>query len=286
MRSTWRRHLGAVAIVALGLVAAACSSGDPSSPASPSWSSSLSTTTPSTTTPSMSPARDRAAALAAGGTWAASQLPGIDVASSSMFAFLHRNWGLAEVSTAAPTATARIGAGELDPEELLLLRLVDGVAVAPEGPEPTERTTRVLSRALQCDRTPLDAEDLVALDGLIDGGGYDTTHAALAVGWLHELGCGAETWTSLRNRTVERLTDEFDPSGPVTDLALEQSATLLYLGAGEAVPEDWTVAVLAAQRDDGSWGDRAPSWHMTLLALWTLLAADGPGLGVPMVPIA
>ena len=68
--------------------------------------------------------------------------------------------------------------------------------------------------------------------------------------------------------------------------AAEQSAVLHYLGAGDQVPADWRNRVLAAQRTDGGWGERVSTWHMTLLAVWTLLAETGAGRGAQMVGAA
>ena len=289
MTTTWRRHLlGVVATVALtALVATACSDDPAAAPSTTAPTATSPTATSPTATgvpPSESPDPD--AALERGADHAAAQLANIDIASLSMFAYLHRNWGLEGLSDAAPLAAARAGSAQLDPEEANLRRLVDGTSGVPDGPPPSERTTQVLTRALQCDRTPLGTQELEAARALVDGGGYDTTHAALAVGWMDELACDPATVAELRDRTVQRLLVEFDPGGAVTDLALEQSATLHYLGAGDAVTDEWVRATLAAQRDDGGWGERQSTWHMTLLALWTLLASQGPGADAPMVPPA
>ena len=139
---------------------------------------------------------------------------------------------------------------------------------------------------LRCDLDPLTDADVIALDALVDGGGYDATHAALAVRWLDELGCEVADTAERHGRLVEGISTELATADAVTDLAAEQSAVLHYLGAGDQVPADWRNRVLAAQRTDGGWGERVSTWHMTLLAVWTLLAETGAGRGAQMVGAA
>jgi hypothetical protein len=105
---------------------------------------------------------------------------------------------------------------------------------------------------------------------------------------MQELGCPDPD--DLRSEVVDRMADELAGAADVgvTDLAAEQSAMLVYLGAGDRVPAGWAGRLLEAQRPDGGWseGDRPSFWHLTLLAMWTLEGLSGPGSGVPVVVAA
>jgi hypothetical protein len=213
------------------------------------------------------------------------QLGLIDVASASLFDYLYRNWGVAGLSGVREQAEQRARQGGLVDDEALLARLVLEGSAVPDIPEGTEPTTEVLAAALHCDEREMDSADLGRLRRLVRGGEYETTHAALAIGWMGELGCPVPE--GLRQEAIDRVSAELtnSPSGPITDLATEQSALLVYLGEASLVPDDWTTRVLNAQRPDGGWGEEpGPStWHMTLLALWTLEGLRSSGTGVPMI---
>lgn len=214
-------------------------------------------------------------------------MPDVDAGSLMVFDYLHRNWAVVELSDAASLAVTRLNAPNRSADDALLDRLVDPAARLPTVAEIEASglpTTRVLAAALHCDRRPLSAAQDEALASLTDGGGYNTTHAALAVQWMAELGCSADG--SLRSEIVDKIAAELTSATAVTDLALEQSSVLWYLGAIDEVPDDWRARVIAAQRADGSWVDGENTWHTTLLAVWTLLALDSPGKGVPMVRAA
>lgn len=226
---------------------------------------------------------DRAAAALA------EMLPSVDAPSLMVIDYLHRNWDVAALADAAPLARQRMRAADRSADDALLDRLIDPEsALPPASAIAASRlpTTRVLASALQCDRRPLSDAEVAALTSLAGGGGYDTTHAALAVQWMAELGC--PQIAALTAEIIGRITSEVQPVvpdsvGAVTDLALEQSSVLCYLGATERVPKSWPAVVAAAQRDDGGWVDGENTWHTTLLALWTLLAMESPGNGVSMV---
>ncbi len=267
-------------LAGLGALAPACGSGTttPSTTATASTATTVDAPAPTAT----ATAADVDRAVAAGAASVAPQLGSIDVASASLFDYLYRNWGVEGLSGARPQAEQRAAAGGLVDDEALLERLVLADVPPPGIPTDTEPTTAVLADALHCDRRPVDGDRLAALAA---GGGYDTTHAALALGWMQELGCPVPA--DLRGRVVDRMADELAATSedPVTDLAAEQSAMLVYLGAGDRVPAGWAGRLLEAQRPDGGWseGDRPSFWHLTLLAMWTLAGLSDPGSGAPVV---
>lgn len=213
-------------------------------------------------------------------------LASIDAASLSMFDYLYRNWGISELSVARPLALSRIASGDSGDDELHLARLVDPKSPPPEDLRSAERTTLLLAAALHCDRSPPTRSTLTDLRELASAGGYDTTHAALAVGWMAELGCDAPD--DVRSRVLSSMAGELasvDRRELVSDLAVEQSALLVYLGAPELLPAGWNELVLGAQRPDGGWGEdgRPSNWHTTLLALWTLAGTTLSATGEPIV---
>ncbi len=225
-------------------------------------------------------------AVAAGTTFLRNQYGSIDIASLSLIAYIGRNWDVPGLAEAADAAAHRLETDTLDIEEEVMIRMArpDEVAApAPAGAFAPDSTTTTLAAVLRCDEDPLDRAGLAALDRLAEGGGYQATHAALAVVWLDELVCPTEGSGQRRDELIESIADELAATDAVTDLGVEQSAVLHYIGAGDRVPADWLDRVLAAQRTDGGWGERVSTWHMTLLALWTIQAETQAGNGAPMV---
>lgn len=224
-------------------------------------------------------------AVTRGVSFVAPQLSSIDIASASLFDYIHRNWEVPGLSDVRPQIEERARIGGLVDDEAMLARLALPDADHVEPDRQTEPTTEVLSAALHCDRRPMDDAVQDRLSRLVDAGGYDTTHAALAIGWMGELGCPVPE--QLRAESIERIATELHDLGPdaITDLATEQSALLLYLGARSRLPSEWLTRLLDAQRSDGGWGEPSgpATWHMTLLAIWTLEGLNSPGVGAPMI---
>jgi len=265
-----------MAMVAVVIVlGAACGDSDPAGPQGPPGAA-----------PFVSEPAAPSAAVEAASTYLEDRYGTIDIASLSVISYVGENWKVPALAAAADAAEERLMAADLDPEEAAMARMADPLMVADAalgaGFAP-DSTTTTLARVLRCDVDPLSDADLVALDALVDGGGYDATHAALAVVWLEELGCEVEDAGPRRVRLVEAIGAELAAGEEVTDLAVEQSAVLHYLDAGDHVPGDWSGHVLAAQRADGGWGERVSTWHMTMLAVWTILAETETDEGVPMV---
>jgi len=222
-------------------------------------------------------------AIVAGAALVAEQLLNIDAASLTIGDYVFRNWGIAALSGARSAATGRMTEPSLSDDERLLARLVDPTAEfldpTVEGAEPT---TAVLAAALHCDQRPWDEAAFAAARSIAEQGGYGATHAALAAGWLRELACSPAETERFRVELVDEIAAELARATDVTDLSVEQSCVLFYLGAGERVASGWGDRVRAVQRADGGWGPTASNWHMTLLAVWTLSALDAPGAGVAM----
>lgn len=246
-----------------------------------------------------------------GVAYIADHIDEIDWGNLALVDYLYRNWRLNPLGGAREHAADLAEAGTAGIEQTALGRMLDPAfrpteeAVEAFGGEPNYP----LVAALYCDVDPMGPDDLDALRALNDQGGYGSTHAAIAIGWMEEFDCSVPGLQELRNTIVDRIATEFHEYRDllrqvadeadvdleavadrawVTDLALEQSAVLLYLGEGAQIDEAWTREVAANQRPDGGWDELAigtdeSHWHPTLLAVWTLLESTVPGEGEPMI---
>jgi hypothetical protein len=283
------RRVAVTAMVVAALVASGCASGDDPPRASPEPGASTTTEPVVTTTMSPGVTTDGPTdpVIDAGVAAMQRQFPTMDAVSLTIVDYVFRNWGIAGLSGARPAAEAKMAGPDLADDELVLARLIDGSAPPPAGLEDLrEPTTALLATALHCDQSPVPPGFFEAAAGLTAEGGYGATHAGLAVGWMAELGCTSDELAAATTEVTEQIASEFEAGleagAGVTDLAVEQSALLFYLGAGDRVPPSWGDDVRAAQNPDGSWG-QGVTWHMTMLAIWTLAALASPGAGVPLV---
>lgn len=158
-----------------------------------------------------------------------------------------------------------------------------------EGISPADET---VLRCLYCDTLPLQDSLLFRLNRLYENGGYDLTHAYLAILFLKRNTCDhyfTGDMISLEEKLVTAL-QQIILSEPVTsDLRIESMAFLLYGGKREYISEKRIRKLIRKQQKNGSWTDpHKPDPllvdHTTALALWTLLewknAAD-PVLYLP-----
>ena len=144
--------------------------------------------------------------------------------------------------------------------------------------------------ALHCRTVPLADDYPQRIAHWLDpkGGNYDPPHAALALQWAIEQGCldpSEEPIAHLRAVAIEQLVHFAD--GVPRDQPIEAVAMLGYLGARDRVERRWLDAIVAAQHEDGGWGDQPgePSNdHTTILALWVLLEQTHPVHPGPWIP--
>jgi hypothetical protein len=219
----------------------------------------------------------------------------IDVPSLLIFDYEARRWGVRglgdfrRLARAIPGATTSANA---------FVRLFGPQHHASRGAlARTRDTDRITAYALECGATPLDRGYARRVRAAVGAGGYDATHALLALRWIGELGCRLPGAARLRASAIRRVIGELRSAGSVTDLSLEQAAFLEYAGARSSLPGGWVRRVRAAQRADGGWaenpagtklGDHDPTrsnWHATGLAVWVLLADRTRGVtATQMVP--
>jgi hypothetical protein len=219
----------------------------------------------------------------------------VDVPSLLIFDYQSRRWhlhglaGFRDFARAIPGATS--------PENAFVRLFGPTHRASRAALRLTRDTDRLTAYALECRHVPPTPAYARRLRAAITSGGYDATHALLAIGWIDELGCRLPSAAKLRRQAVARVAGELRTATAVTDLSLEQGAFLDYAGAARAIPAAWARRVRAAQRPDGGWaedpagtrvGDHDPTrsnWHATGLALWSLLAARSRGTpGTRMVP--
>ncbi len=227
----------------------------------------------------------------------------IDPLHLSTLAYLHRNFGIAELGDAALGAEAGLAAVEEgraprweygDTRQILgMARLVDPDRRTPPNRRPDSAEVEVLMSGLYCDVRPLTGDDADLWEKEARKGGYDATHVLLAAAWAREVGCELGVVDDAIDEAAAITEAEFEQRylgvpkpADIDDLGLEQAVFIEYAGRQRVMTAEWVEAVLAAQRPDGGWA-LSPTgggtfedshWHPTALALWALgLYARGVG---------
>jgi hypothetical protein len=140
----------------------------------------------------------------------------------------------------------------------------------------------VVMRALYCDKFQLPADYAKALQRFAKRGGYELTHAALALRLLHDNGCtlvsgdARSLWEQTRIGMLVLLSrTSADPRFEELDVRYEALAFLQDFLLERNLPEGHFDRLLAEQQPDGGWRpqtDQPSRPHPTVLALWALLA--------------
>lgn len=150
----------------------------------------------------------------------------------------------------------------------------------------TPSIEELVMHALYCDevRLPVFYGDL--LERFADHGGYELTHASLALKILRDNGCRLQegrqlTLEDLFRRRMLTLIDGVpqDPQYEELDVRYEALALLQdFLGVTN-LPDTQLAKLLAGQQPDGGWrpqADQTSGLHPTILAIWALLARTHP----------
>ena len=164
-----------------------------------------------------------------------------------------------------------------DPPPALLARELEGRRNDPSG----RRRDSQLLRAVYCRAHPVNDEDIADLWYAIERGGYDLSHATLALAWYREQGCEFAQREGRYDHGMKRMVAELEHHRDVTDLSLNLTAYLLAFGERDAITSQWIARIIRAQRRDGGWPGHGPAsgtshWHATGLALWALLEYAHP----------
>lgn len=236
--------------------------------------------------------RDMHEAIARGLAWIEANSTLVDPAATILLERLKSRFGV-EVDPALKDRLLRNSdAPELD-EIRPYLRLIDPNLVLDPATvsAPRNGVDALTLPALWCDRVPLPGEHLAALDAALAQGGYEATHAALALTWIDELDCLPEAEVDPLKEKAGSAIAAIAASQSATDLGIEAALMLHYTGHGNEVDPVWVSEILASQNPDGGWPPEpgeASSSHTTALALWLLSeeAAEGkaPTAWIPSAP--
>jgi len=144
----------------------------------------------------------------------------------------------------------------------------------------------VVMHALYCDQVPLPAAYGSVLRQFAERGGYELTHASLALEIVRDNRCSLEapdegTLEELLRRRLRSLLARApaDPRYEELDVRYEALAVLEdFLGTRD-VPSALVARVLRDQQPDGGWkpqGDQVSALHPTVMAVWALLVSIHP----------
>lgn len=177
--------------------------------------------------------------------------------------------------------------GEPQPQKELFRRLIEPeyVATRAQIEAAEDSVDRVTTAALYCRDYPLDDGFDDEVRKLAIRGGYHQSHAAMALQWLEENDCGPNLGT-IEAYVVDLMSLAIRTGDRSSDLEIERSAFLSYLGHADRVPDGMARDLVRLQNADGGWSIEAwgaSNWHPTFLALWFLLESEGRGNGAPMI---
>ena len=208
-----------------------------------------------------------------------------DTTGSLLFLdLLHRRFGLEEFAgMLAEYDRLAAGMPRPAPDVLSSRRLLDaGTRIEPELLRRlVSKVNRITHPALHAREVPLPGRYANRLARAADAGGYELTHAGLALVWLAEHGRTDVVDEAFVERVARDMAALLQPADGTSDLEIEAATFLHALSRGELVPTAFIDAVLDAQLPDGGWpADPAapdePNDHTSALALWLLLEASTP----------
>lgn len=202
---------------------------------------------------------------------------------------MQRRFGLELSPEIDAVARQAAESGETAAQMRVYLRLLDPEVVITEADLAglTDEVDRITGPALACDQVALPADYVALLQRAVDLGGYERTHAVLALQWLREHGCIADdAATDLSGRWAEALVESVEAErvsdNGAGDLAIEAMAMLAYTGHADRIEQAWVAHVLAAQNPDGWWphgiNEEVASPHATVLAVWLLTQLAHPDM--------
>lgn len=150
--------------------------------------------------------------------------------------------------------------------------------------------------ALYCRSEPFPAGYQGRLRAAAGLGGYQATHALLALSLLHDQGCATGLGDGDVATIIAGNAAVFDLSDRVLDdVDIEVLLFMSLTGDGHLIREEWLDLLLEARQEGGGWVDSLPldggrpargaEGHPTVLALWLLLELrqGHVGAGAPLV---
>lgn len=164
-------------------------------------------------------------------------------------------------------------------------RLVDDRALGALG--PSAGIEEIVMHALYCDRFPLPASYGGLLRDLAERGGYELTHAVLALKLARDHGCALDGFAlaQFEERARRRLRVLIERTPEDTrfedlDVRYEALAILQDFLVDREVSLPTIARLLAEQQPDGGWrpaADQPSAPHPTVMAVWALLTSVHPG---------
>ncbi|OFY87615.1 MAG: hypothetical protein A3F72_13545 [Bacteroidetes bacterium RIFCSPLOWO2_12_FULL_35_15] len=137
-----------------------------------------------------------------------------------------------------------------------------------------------LIRALLCKEKPVDEKFLDFLEAQINSGGYQLTHAVIALIWLRENQCiiNEKRTKGMINTSINLLLELAKKERYNTDIGIEAMAVLCYSGNYKKIKPFMISEVLKVQKANGSWAHSPETTitdeHTTILAFWLLLGVE------------
>lgn len=209
-----------------------------------------------------------------------------------MLDVMHRRFGIAAFETALARYDAELSrATQTAPGLRLFRRIADHENVLQPGDQASVTTAldSLTVPALYCDRTPLPSDYAQRLERANASGGYQRTHALLALLWLRENGCASPAAPGYEQALSAALPELIAADGETHDLELEAAGFLHLYGRGDLVGPAFVDETVRLQHADGGWlrttSERGGSdWHASIDALFVLLHAYcGPREYPPML---
>lgn len=136
----------------------------------------------------------------------------------------------------------------------------------------------VLIPVLYCQSHPVATTTINRILELGTAGAYDTSHAYLALTWLHNNDCSNAALEEARTMMAQHMAQEQVVPQDIGDIYAERVAFLLYGGHGALVQEEWIHNITNAASKSGGWATVQGSdffgtdenSHTTALATWAL----------------
>jgi hypothetical protein len=259
-----------VALVALVAVTSACSSGGDGPSATVATGSTPTSLAAPLDAAALQAALDRAVA------WLAAELPDTDAFTLAFIDYVGRRHGIAEFANARSLAQQAAARERPDSQPDLRLVFPDARVSPASLDEPDTPPGFMLVRGgLACDEPGSPADFDEQIQAAIAAGGYDLTHAGIALGVERDLACTPTGGATLLAEVIDALDAEARSTTTIDDLAVERLAVLIYLGASDRVTDEQLAAIVEAQQPDGSIAapDDGTARHLMAFVVWVLADA-------------
>ena len=142
------------------------------------------------------------------------------------------------------------------------------------------KKNKLIENSIQTNGTLIDEKFLDFLEAQINSGGYQLTHAVIALIWLRENQCiiNEKRTKGMINTSINLLLELAKKERYNTDIGIEAMAVLCYSGNYKKIKPFMISEVLKVQKANGSWAHSPETTitdeHTTILAFWLLLGVE------------